>query len=208
MWPRRPFLQRNPEKRPLSDAQWWHPTGLQYQPSAGGCYQSGDAPPTTGDSLITSHTTWTRTAAQQRGTKKNLLTRQTNPVSTNCQLFTKPVRLKSHRPPNTNRSKLSLWAELRLILTDSAWGEGKLRRPSDRKFTACHFKCVPVNSMGVVLLAAPLGPLLTHSRSPCQLWVPAMQNKSLKNPKLDAATNKPRVAERDCSCEVFLTEAR
>lgn len=43
----------------LSDAQWWHPTGLRYQRSAGGRYQPGDAPPTAGDPLITSHTTWT-----------------------------------------------------------------------------------------------------------------------------------------------------
>lgn len=70
-------------------------------------------------------------------------------------------------------------AELRLIVSDSAWGEGKLRRSSDRKFTACHFKCVPVNSTGSRPSRGALGPP-AHSQ---QVTLSASCNAEQKSKK-------------------------
>lgn len=124
-------LVHSERKEALSDAQWWHPTGLQYQPSAGGWYQRGDAPPTTGDPLITSHTSWT-------GLRQNTLALHKSSFTHTIQTCT---RLTDCELSNTNCSKLSVWAG-----TYSQWYctrphlelyKGKLWRSRVGEFTAC-----------------------------------------------------------------------
>lgn len=79
----------------LSDAQWWHPTGVppppaQYQSSAEGCYQHRDAPPTTRDPLITSCTTWPGMTARRTSTAQTLSKTAHKFIFTNCH---KAVRI-------------------------------------------------------------------------------------------------------------------
>lgn len=121
----------------LSDAQWWHPTGVppppaQYQSSAEGCYQHRDAPPTTRDPLITSCTTWPAWLHDALLLHKPSLTRHTNSYSQTVTKLWESNRVwgltdRSIQLLNTNPNMFihgdaavsSIWRHAELLIIES-----------------------------------------------------------------------------------------
>ena len=178
MWPQRPFLQQNPEKRPPQRCTMMasyrspvsavcrrllsvrgrstHHRGFPYHPT---------------HDLDQDGCTTTRHKKKNPPYKPRI--HKLSAVYKTCKAVI--ASAAEHEP----RQIKCVRAELRLIVSDSAWGEGKLRRSSDRKFTACHFKCVPVNSTGSRPSRGALGPP-AHSQ---QVTLSASCNAEQKSKK-------------------------